>query len=227
MGSWKTISRILKNKIDNVTKNSSNQDINEDIPFGMNIGGKVGIDISTFLLFEENLVTVKPLPEYNIISHGIAIIEGERIDRLYLSTDIATEAVLEIMHGEDDNSYESRFYIPFDRIYPQSKEEWAFWLDEKEGYIGWEAFELNETIFDRLWMPGAQHVAPVSFTEKLNNGSDHINIHHETMMYARTLNAGNDMAEYLLAELYSSPADDHISIMTGVRMPATGIRLIY
>lgn len=227
MSSWKTIGRVLKNKINEIKKPSSEQEYDEKIPLGMRIGGKVGIDTTTFLLHEEELITEKPSSEYYIIAHGIVFIEGERVDRVYLSTGKTTEAVLELMPDPNDGTCEARFYIPFDRVYPQTDEEWAFWLDDNEGYIGWEAFELNEIIFDRLWMPGAQRVKPLQFMEKLQTSTESIDVNHETMMYGRNLSGNEELAEYVLVELNSSANEDFISIMTGVEMLSTGIRVLY
>ncbi|WP_027721583.1 DUF2491 family protein [Maridesulfovibrio zosterae] len=226
MSSWKTIGRVLKNKISEVRK-SSEHDYDEKIPLGMHIGGKVGIDTTTFLLYGDKLITAKPASEYYVIGHGIVFIEGERVDRIYLSTGKTTEAVLELMSGAGEETYEARFYIPFDRVYPQSDDEWAFWLDENEGYIGWEAFELKDILFSRLWMPGPQRVKPLELKEKLQIGSEEVDVTHETMIYGRSPDENEDLSEYVLVELSSSVNEDFISIMTGVDMIPTAIRVMY
>lgn len=65
---------------------------------------------------------------------------------------------------------ECRLYQRIDQVFPATPEDWAFWLGEQDGLIGWPRFETKDgKAYDRLWGGGSQRLAPRALSETITD----------------------------------------------------------
>jgi hypothetical protein len=99
------------------------------------------------------------------------------------------------------NPDECRFFAPIDEIVPASAEEWAFWLDPREGMIGWPEFQTKDgRTYPRAWSPGPARVEPKRFVEARAEVAGSLDVEHAAMLYAAPTGAAPPapQAEYIL-----------------------------
>ncbi|CAK0754481.1 hypothetical protein CCP2SC5_10067 [Azospirillaceae bacterium] len=162
-------------------------------PCGLALGRPVDLDETPFILAEGFLDLRFPGPHLTVVAHGSMTISGVTAHRYYLSD---RKGVIQVVEGD-----ECRFFRPFDEVYPASSEEWAFWLDDADGYIGYPTFVAKDNrAYQRVWNPGAQRTTPLCFEEWVEwpGGAPTLE-RHTAMLYARdTQNPNGSPWEYLL-----------------------------
>ncbi len=165
-------------------------------PFGLGIGRAVELAEAPFILIDGAIPIVHPGGQCLVIGHGEIEAGGVTGHRYYLSAPGGKLAgMLQVVEGE-----ECRYFRPFDEVYPASAGEWAFWLDDADGYIGYPSFEVKGALYQRLWNPGRTRVAPLSLEEnmvKADGGTSRAE--HSLMLYGRpVVTPGGQITEYLL-----------------------------
>ena len=98
---------------------------------------------------------------------------GVRWQRVYLP---GGQRFFQVHLDADGQPDECRYFSLLDEIVPSSSEEWAFWLDEAEGVIGWPEFQAKDgKVYTRIWTQGD---ARVDTTRPYRN-ADERHWHHE------------------------------------------------
>jgi hypothetical protein len=99
------------------------------------------------------------------------------------------------------NPDECRFFAPIDEVVPASAEEWAFWLDPREGMIGWPEFQTKDgRTYPRAWSPGPGRIEPKRLVETRTEVAGSREIEYAAMLYAAPTGAAQPalQTEYIL-----------------------------
>lgn len=122
--------------------------------------------------------------------------DGALLHRLYLD-----EANFFQLHlGAAALPDECRYFARIDQVTPADPDEWSFWLDDREGAIGWPQFQTKDgKLYERVWSPGGARVPPRRLDEAVTT-------------------AEGTQARTLQAMLYAAP--------TGARPPAPGTEYV-
>ncbi|CAK0750119.1 putative DUF2491 domain-containing protein [uncultured Gammaproteobacteria bacterium] len=161
-------------------------------PYGLSLGRLAEIEITPFILAEGLVDVASPGPQNLVVAHGVFVVGGVICHRYYLAE---RKGMLQVAENQ-----ECRFFRPLDEVYPASSQEWAFWLDDADGYIGYPVFEAKGKSYQRVWSPGQTRTAPLVFEEALEQADgSRSSEKHSAMLYARAT-GGQDEAgwEYLL-----------------------------
>jgi hypothetical protein len=149
-----------------------------------------------------------------VIGHGSLDVGGVAVDRYYLAgPGGALAGLLQVVGTE-----ECRYFRPFDEVHPASEDEWAFWLDQNDGYIGYPSFDAKGTLYQRVWSPGDTRIAPLWFEEQVDQADgSHTSVEHTAMLYARLVEApGGPTWEYLLVSaVQAADGNAWIDLMLG------------
>ena len=120
---------------------------------------------------------------------------------------------------------ECRWFGLIDEVTPADADEWAVWIDPKEGLIGWPQFETKDgKLYDRVWSPGEGRVAPRELTEVIEGLQGIRTQHGIAMLYAAPSGAAAPApaVEYLLVTAIDAGGQAWVEIRAGLDInPAT------
>jgi len=113
-------------------------------------------------------------------------------------------------------------------VQPASPEEWAFWLDERDGMIGWPQFQMKDgKIYDRAWSASSSRVSPRRFTEEIvtADGTRAVTLH--AMLYVASTGAAAPApeAEYVLLAAVEAGTQAWIEIRAGIDVNPASLNL--
>jgi hypothetical protein len=123
---------------------------------------------------------------------------------------------------------ECRYFSLLDEIVPSSTEEWAFWLDEREGVIGWPEFQARDgKVYTRLWTQGDARVAPRVLTETLTDTTGTTSRERQAMLYAAPTDAPAPAppTEYMLVAAADQGGQAWVEIYAGIDVPVGMLQL--
>jgi hypothetical protein len=124
---------------------------------------------------------------------------------------------------------ECRYFSLLDEVAPADGEEWALWLDDHEGMIGWPTFATKEgQHYQRHWSAGTTRLSPRQLTETLETAGAPIAPRHEhAMLYARPTGAvaPAPVTEYLLVSAVEQDAAAWIALWIGIDIPIAALQL--
>lgn len=116
---------------------------------------------------------------------------------------------------------ECRYFSLLDDITPASPDEWAFWLGEADGVIGWPEFQTKDgKIYARVWAHGPARVPPTVLTETLTNASGTTQQTRQAMLYAAATGAEAPVpqTEYILVAAADQAGHAWVEIYAGIDM---------
>jgi hypothetical protein len=184
-------------------------------PLGLGLGRAVTIDEAPFILISGASAVSYPGEHCTVIGHGTVAVGGVTAHRYYVSgPGGALAGMLQVVPDQ-----ECRYFRPFDEVYPASADEWRFWLDPADGYIGYPCFDAKGTLYQRVWSPGETRVAPLSFDETVEQADgSRGKAEHNAMLYARAITGpGGQAWEYLLVSaVQSADGNAWIDLMLGI-----------
>jgi len=208
--------------------------IDDSWPLGIKLGRTVNLEETPFLLADGTIVKFPGL-NHVIKAVGIArisIATGVKIYRLYLENIGASEdkeSVLQIAVDEkSDEVLECILYRQYVEICPQTVDEWAIWLNENNGIIGYKDMSTpNELTYSRVTPDGGNKVAPFAWREYLTDDpyrEEIASIDYQSAVYGRSL--GEDGTEYLLVSQITDNEGSYIRILVGIPMDADFIKIL-
>lgn len=210
-GSLGTLAGMLKHKLGGLVGSTTTNGHDR-------AGAVVTIDQTPFLL-TPSLHTEYPGATVIAESNSTLAFVGEtatRYHRLYFSPETFLQVV-----WDGETITECRYFAEYASVSPASETEWDDWLGDDQGLLGWKQFQIDDTgaIFDRLWAPGSERIAPVSFIEQT---SRKIEFTHDAMLYARTIEGTQ---EYVLVSLIGDARDRSrwIQVATGLDLNPASI----
>lgn len=150
---------------------------------------------------------------------------GGTYHRLYLEDE---GAFFQIVLDAQGYPTECRYFRSFDEVQPADREEWAFWLGETDGMIGWPDFETKDgQRYQRAWNPGERHVAPRLLKESRESLSGTVTVEHRCMLYARPTGAAAPApaTEYLLISAVRGEGEAYVALCAGIDINPSALSL--
>jgi hypothetical protein len=192
------------------------------------VGMAFPVDPSPFVL-AAGMTKVKPPEEgtgmISVEAVGLVNDGGVALHRLYLP---GGEAFFMLHLGQDGAPDECRYFTLLDRITPASQDEWAFWLDQAQGMIGWPQFETKDgKTYDRVWAPGSSRVQPRQQIETLQSTSGTIERKIQAMLYGAHTGAAPPAPaiEYVLVCAVEQGDDAWVEVYAGIDINPAALTL--
>lgn len=138
------------------------------------------------------------------------------LHRLYLPEETGFFQIHLNTAGQPD---ECRFFSLVDEVHPGSEEEWGFWLDRREGMIGWPEFQTKDgKVYPRAWAPGASRIQPHTLYENGTDAKDMTVRTLTTMLYAAPTGAADPAppTEYIMVSAVEEGSRAWVDIHAGI-----------
>jgi hypothetical protein len=184
------------------------------LALGLRLGALFEVDTLGFRALAGDLRMRPPASSHVVMAHGaVELPGGASLHRFYTDS----EAVLEVSVRPDGQADATRLFTHLDSVYPQSAEEWEFWIGDADGYIGYASFETKDkTAYARAWSPGDSRIAPVSLAETVEaaGGSFPSRVEHKCMLYSRALPL--EKREYLMVSMEEADSAASVEFSLGV-----------
>ncbi len=209
--------------------------VDAQAPLGLHIGGKIQLDQTPLILGGDNLIIEPYAEEMTISAMGTISWAGSTVYRFYLEDDDENHAMLQVVPDAQstlpDAVSECRLFASHDIIYPGSKEDWDFWLNEESGLIGWRGFAIDGMEYARMWGDRTQErFSPVIFTETIASdpvAADPDVVEHACMLYSRLIMKEPELAEFALVSVESDSDEAAIHIMLGLNLNPISVKTLY
>lgn len=193
-------------------------------PLRLSQGSAVDINIVPLVLAEHGGALFSPdLPlHHTIVAVGQYSLFGLRFTRCFLSQQDG--AYLHFVRKGDD-IVESRVYVPYLELTPATSEEWAFWLADLDGYIGYPIMQSKDQDgpiqYSRSWNPGNTRVPPLATTECLADMTGTQAIDHQLMHYTRELD--DSLCEHMLVSAVETNEGMSVNFWLGIDLAITDL----
>lgn len=122
----------------------------------------------------------------------------------------------------------ARYFGKIDEVYPADADEWAFWLAEEDGMIGWPEFQTKSGhTYSRQWLPGDRRIAPRRLTELRERADGVMERTISAMLYARDTGQKSPApeTEYLLVFASETPEEAWVELYLGIDLPLSSLGL--
>jgi len=155
---------------------------------------------------------------------AIGRIEGAPLHRLHLD-----ESTFIQIHLDGNRPDECRYFAQIDEVEPADAEEWKVWLERDQGMIGWPQFQTKDgKLYDRVWSPGAQWVAPIPYVEALEGKAASPSVKGVMMLYGAPTGLAEPapQTEYILvASAESASEGAWVAIHAGIDVNPAALSL--
>ncbi len=192
------------------------------------LGMTVTIDPAPFLLAEG--VTKVKAPDtggdrlVSIDGVGTVTSGNATVHRLHMPDG----GFLQIHLGPDGQPDECRYFTPIDSVTPADPGEWGFWLDGREGMIGWPEFQTKDgQLYTRVWSPGGGRIEPFLLSESLETLRGTETVVSNAMLYGRPTGAAAPAPEreYLLVAAVERNGRASVEIAAGIDVNPASLSL--
>jgi hypothetical protein len=198
-------------------------------PSRFRVGMTLTLDPTPFILAQG--ATKVPVPQagggdllVSVAAVGRIDAGGVELTRLYLDE----RSFFQLHSDAAGTPDECRFFGRIDEVTPADPGEWAFWLDEREGMIGWSEFQTKDgKVYQRAWSPGAGRIAPRSMTETVTTGDGSQTLQRQAMLYALSAGAAPPApeTEYILVSAVDSGGQAWVEIAAGIDVNPAALSL--
>lgn len=213
--------------------------IDKNLPLNLRISALVEISEVDFLLGSDDIKIRHPEGRGAVAAYGVSQVFRSTVHKFYLDFQDDQDYLLQIVVGENQEIEECKLFWSADTVYP---DDWDFWLNENNGYIGYSVFDTpDKTRYYRVWEnPGAEKVVeegedsaritrvpPVDFSETLNfdsNGEKTEIVKHSAMLYGR--HANDKVDEYLLVSVDEYADTAFVHLLIGLELNPTSLEVI-
>jgi hypothetical protein len=241
---WGLLKRIGQKKYDQLKdsyQTGATVRIDKDLPLGLRINGMVEISQVDFILGGADLRIKHPGTSNSVLSYGTLLVGDASVNRFYLDAP-DQPYVLQVVVDSKKMVEECKLFMPYDEVYPQRSEDWAFWLDDADGYIGLSAFQTKDgTQYFRVWQnDGAENVVeedgkgnritripPVQLEETIYldpYGKETETVKYDSMLYGRHVNDNVD--EFILLSAVDEKDGASIQVMVGIELAPASMKVI-
>ncbi|AOG03168.1 hypothetical protein BSY19_4976 (plasmid) [Bosea sp. RAC05] len=218
MGALSTLRNLAKARV--TTADAKPRD-----PF--RLGQVITLDGSMFLLAGAATKVVAP-EGVSVGPSAVTVTAVGRLDRDLWRLHLGSEAFLQIQL-DAGKPVEARYFSRFDEVTPSSGEEWAFWLDDAEGMIGFPTFETKDgKAYQRVWQAGEARVEPRTITESRTDEAGTRRVKSSAMLYAADTGRStpSPTREYLLVAAVEDGEDASVLIHAGIDIDPSFLSLI-
>ncbi len=192
------------------------------------LGMTVTIDPAPFLLAEGTTKVKAPHTGgdrlVSIEAVGTITSGSATVHRLYLPGG----GFFQIHLDADGQPDECRYFTPIDSVTPADEGEWSFWLDEREGMVGWPEFQTKDGgLYPRVWSPGLTRITPFVLAESRQSlrGTEAVTSH--AMLYGAPTNAQTPAPEreYILVAVVERNGAACVEIAAGIDVNPASLSL--
>jgi len=133
------------------------------------------------------------------------------------------------LHLNADNvPDECRYFAVIDEVSPADAGEWAFWLDKKEGMIGWPEFQTKDgNLYQRAWSPGQNRIKPFELAETVETVRGTRTATNQAMLYAAATGATDPApeTEYVLVQVIEQDGQAWVQVAAGIDVNPASLSL--
>jgi hypothetical protein len=191
------------------------------------VGMVLPVDPSPFLL-AAGMTKIQPPDESGRISVeavGLLRYGDVLLHRLYLP---GGRAFFQLHLGPDGRPDECRYFSVLDDVAPADAQEWGFWLDPREGLIGWPTFQTKDgKMYGRAWSPGQTRIPPrqIEETRQLLDGTDRRRL--QAMLYGGPTGGAPPapQTEYILVSAIEAEGQAWVEIDAGIDINPAALTL--
>lgn len=239
-GTWSLLTRIGMKKMDDLKESfqRTGDRIDKDLPLGLRVRGMVEIPQVDFILAGDKLKIKHPGLSNIVLSYGVIPLGKSTFHRFYLESSGGIY-MLQLITDERKQVEDCKLFMPFDEIYP---DDWGFWLDDREGYIGYSVFQTkDQTTYYRIWEDPERatvveqddqgnkitRIPPVQFLETVyldQYGKESEVVKYDTMLYGREITEQTN--EFLLVSSVEATDGASVQIMVGIQLEPVAIKVI-
>lgn len=178
--------------------------IDDNLPLGLKINGMVTLDETKFIIHGDALKIQSPGGgNHTVLAIEKFMLSKLAVYRFYLeSNDNKNQSILQVPLAEGEAGSIALYRI-YDEVYPESEEEWGWWLNEHTGWIGYKDFIIrgddgSETLYQRIWGGDGEYSKPLFFNSTLildPYGMTGMRTENLAMAYGREIS--RNMREYV------------------------------
>ena len=111
---------------------------------------------------------------------------------------------------------------------PCHSQEWAFWLDPREGMIGWPTFQTKDgKLYGRVWTPGQGRIAPrpIEETRQYVDRTERRQV--QEMLYGAATGgaAAAPQTEYILVSAIDAEGQAWVEVDAGIDINPAALQL--
>lgn len=147
---------------------------------------------------------------------------GVTLHRLYLQ---GGRGFFQLHLDADGTPDECRWFSTLDEVHPADADEWAFWLADADGMIGYPQFQTKDgKLYDRQWAPSDARIQPVVFEETIADHRGSRSRRLSAMLYAAPTGAADPAppTEYVLVAALEDMGQAWVEVRAGIDInPAT------
>jgi hypothetical protein len=148
------------------------------------------------------------------------------LHRLYLPP--GGRAFFQLHLGADGRADECRYFSMLDEVTPANPQEWGFWLDPREGLIGWPTFQTKDgKLCARVWAPGQTRIAPRQIEETRQYVDRAERRQLQAMLYGAATGgaAAAPQTEYILVSAIEADGQAWVEVDAGVDINPAALQL--
>ncbi len=194
------------------------------------LGMTITMDPTPFLLAGDAVKVQAPRQEGTDMLVGVAAVgtvnaEGVKLYRLHLPDE---RSFLQLHLDDAGRPDECRFFSVIDEVAPADADEWAFWLDEADGMIGWPEFQTKDgKLYGRAWNPGSSRIAPRHLVETQETVCGMRIFATQAMLYAAPTGLAEPAppAEYILVAAVEHEGQAWVRIAAGIDVNPASLSL--
>jgi len=184
------------------------------------VGMTVSLDPTPFTLAGDAIRVSPPVADGNgrVGIEAIGSLSGQGVEfhRLYLP---GGDSFFQVHLDADGMVDECRYFARHDEVAPSSADEWGFWLDEREGVIGWPEFDTKDgKRHARVWSAGEGRVTPLRLNETIQALDGPWTRTHDAMLYAVSTGLAPPApeAEYLMVAAVEGSGGARVELHLGI-----------
>ena len=198
-------------------------------PDKFRVGMTLALDPTPFILAGDRIKLPQPQGtgsgQISVSAVGQVRSGNAQLTRLYLP-DGRSLVQLHLAPGGDPD--ECRLFAAIDEITPADPNEWAAWLDPREGMIGWPAFQTKDgKTYGRAWSPGDARVAPRAITETIEGLDGVRTVQSQAMLYAAPTGAPDPApaTEYIMVSAVQDGGRAWVEVRAGIDINPVTLQL--
>lgn len=236
---WALFREIAKKKLTWRSSTVEKPRIDRDLPLGLRIGSMVNILSVDSILAGDQLKIKMPTQDLAVIAYGKFSLPPFTGHRFYLSADSGELFTLQVVLNAKGEIDDCKLFSLHDEI---TTNDWDFWLNEREGYIGYSLFDLKDgTRYFRAWENDTEevvvnqnetdtitHIPPVEFSETVYGdpfGDDIQKVTHMSMLYGRDVT--DTVQEYMMASVAEDNDGATIQILLGLPLEPASVKVLF
>jgi hypothetical protein len=216
--------------------------IDRDLPLGLRIGSLVSIMSVDAILAGDQLKIKMPTQDLMVVAYGKFDVNPFKGHRFYLSADSGELFTLQVVTNTKGEIDDCKLFSLHDEIITN---DWDFWLNERDGYIGYSVFqlkpedggvtyfrawdnELEQVVIEQNEEGNITRIPPVELTETIYGdpfAGEVRKVKLTSMLYGRDVT--DSVQEYMMVSVAEDKDGASIQIIIGLPLEPTSIKVLF